>query len=110
MKNWESEKGSIKIGSEYSKTVAKWMIDNLNKKERKVFDSYINQYDDYLQEGLANLLTVIVQVSASKASFTKACTKGFGKKDFPIGGINRSYHHYSIAATICEMLETGDIS
>lgn len=109
------QKGSWKIDSAQTQEVARWLRHSISINRIKTmiqlmssitnFQKLVTGKTTWLDEAHASIIALAIDEQAITRYNRKAVSMGW-----PLGGINRSYHTHAIGATMCEMMERGDMA
>jgi len=112
--DWK-QRGSWKVDSQQAQEVARWIRHSISINRMQTMLKLMAAITTcqkiatgkvtWLDEAHASIIALAIDEQAIKRYNRKAVSMGW-----PLGGINRSYHTHAIGATMCEMMERGDLA
>lgn len=110
--DWD-QRGSWKVGAEDTEIVARWVFEHMTQKNKKLLGNILNGWfgtkpnREWLNDSVARLWGFVIEDRAK--AYNKAAMSGQLGPQARVGPFNRQDHQHAVGATICELIEAGEL-
>lgn len=104
--DWQ-QKGSLQVGAPNTEAAARWIFNNMTKKNKKLLGSILRNWFEvsnagWLDDGTAEMWSMVIEDRGR--ALNKAIMAGKLGKDMCTVPTHRNYWRHAIGATICELI------